>query len=94
MALILTPYIHFYNINPKTKQLHRKERLIQPFVFSGGGTLCVLRLIIMDNQNTICVKLYTRKNMAPRIPDFVFVVLESPIGSATVGITELSGFLT
>ena len=42
MALIC-PLTHFYNINPKTKQLHRKERLIQPCVFSGGGTLCVLR---------------------------------------------------
>ena len=45
MALIC-PLTHFYNINPKTKQLHRKERLIQPCVFSGGGTLCVLRQII------------------------------------------------
>ena len=47
MALILT-LIHLYNINPKTKQLHIKERLIQPCVFSGGGTLCVLRQIKYD----------------------------------------------
>ena len=46
MALIC-PLTHFYNINPKTKQLHRKERLIQPCVFSGGGTLCVLRQLII-----------------------------------------------
>ena len=47
MALILT-LIHLYNINPKTKQLHIKERLIQPCVFSGGGTLCVLRQIFLS----------------------------------------------
>ena len=47
MALILT-LIHLYNINPKTKQLHIKERLIQPCVFSGGGTLCVLRQILIS----------------------------------------------
>ena len=39
------PRVPASNINPKTKQLHRKERLIQPCVLSGGGTLCVLRQI-------------------------------------------------
>ena len=58
MALIC-PLTHFYNINPKTKQLHRKERLIQPCVFSGGGTLCVLRQIVYYTEKSFkkdCIK--------------------------------------
>ena len=35
----------FFGLQPP-QQLHRKERLIQPCVFSGGGTLCVLRQYI------------------------------------------------
>ena len=60
MALIC-PLTHFYNINPKTKQLHRKERLIQPCVFSGGGTLCVLRQIYIDQYWSILTALKCRR---------------------------------